>query len=93
MNEDLLKELEIGIVERLSRVLLVSEEYKQALAKEKTAYERLTKELTEGQQEMLEEYYNATSIVTLLLEKVAYKQGVADLVNFLIANKGENVYK
>lgn len=93
MNENFLKELESGIIERLSRVLLGSEDYKHALAEEKTAYERLTKELTEGQRELLEEYCNAASISTLLIEKTAYKQGVADLVNLLISNKGEGILK
>lgn len=87
MNENLLKELEVGIIERLGNALLKSNEYKQAITREKTAYERLAKVLTAEQKEMLEEYYNSLSISTMLLQKTAYKQGVADFAVLLMNDK------
>lgn len=87
MNENLLKELEVGIIERLGNALLKSNEYKQAITREKTAYERLVKVLTAEQKEILEEYYNSLSISTMLLQKTAYKQGVADFAVLLMNDK------
>lgn len=87
MNEEFLKELENGIVDRLGNALLKNDEYNQALTKEKAAYQWLVKVLTEEQKEMLEEYCNSVSKSTLLLQKTAYKQGIADLTTLLISNE------
>lgn len=84
-----MNELENDIVERLTYTLLASKEYKRAYEQEKKAYMRLVKRLTKKQAKALDEYFNATAETTAITEKLAYKQGIADLINLLGKNDGE----
>lgn len=39
--------------------------------------------LTENQQKLLEEYFNAVNVTVSVLEKLAYRQGIRDLAAIL----------
>lgn len=78
-----MNKLENDIVERLTYTQLQSTEYKQAYKILKRAYKQLVAELTEKQFNAFEEYFNAVIETMAIMQKLAYKQGIADYINTL----------
>lgn len=88
MSEEIFEELIApSMLERINKAYVKSDEYKQAIFKESEIYESLKKELTKEQRKKLEEYFIRTSETTAICEKLAYKQGMEDLVDVLGIDK------
>lgn len=76
-----MNDLEKNIVERLTYTQLQSVEYKQAYEMVRKAYKRFVVELTDKQLDAFDAYYSAVLEMIAITEKLAYKQGIADLIN------------
>ena len=83
MENDIFTALEPVITERLNNVFSKDQGYKQAVQEESIAYGKLMEGLTENQQKLLEEYFNAVNATVSVLEKLAYRQGIRDLAAIL----------
>lgn len=83
MENDIFTALEPVITERLNNVFSQDQDYKQAVQEESIAYGKLMEGLTENQQKLLEEYFNAVNATVSVLEKLAYRQGIRDLAAIL----------
>lgn len=83
MGNDIFTALEPVITERLNNVFSQDQGYKQAVQEENIVYGKLMEGLTENQQKLLEEYFNAVNVTVSVLEKLAYRQGIRDLAAIL----------
>ena len=83
MENDIFTALEPVITERLNNVFSQDQGYKQAVQEESIVYGKLMEGLTENQQKLLEEYFNAVNVTVSVLEKLAYRQGIRDLAAIL----------
>ena len=83
MWNDIFTALELVITERLNNVFSKDQGYKQAVQEESIAYGKLMEGLTENQQKLLEEYFNAVNATVSVLERLAYRQGMTDLAGIL----------
>lgn len=68
MGNDIFTAFEPVITERLNNVFSQNKGYKQAVQKESIAYGKLMEGLTENQQKLLEEYFNAVNATVSVLE-------------------------
>ncbi len=81
MEKDILEELMPFVSERLGRVFQRSEDYKQTIEKENEIYEQLREGLTIPQENQLTEYFMAVKVTEGIGEKLAYKQGIKDVIS------------
>lgn len=82
-NNNIDKDMEMLIVDRLNDAFQKNAEYHQAVSKEMEIYNKLKEELPEQQQEMLEHYVVSASEAVSVCERIAYKQGARDLFHVL----------
>lgn len=83
MSDEMFKELEIVMTDRISNALDKNDEYKQALSKEFEVFEQLKSELTKQQQNQLDEYFTLSNSTAVVCGKIAYRQGMEDLASIL----------
>lgn len=74
---------EVLLSERLGTELKKDSEYKAAIAKEEKLYESLNIGLSESQQNMLKDYFDAASATSSIVEGLIYKLGMKDLLSLL----------
>lgn len=71
------------LVDRMRRKCQNNEEYLEAMKKEEGLYERLSDKLTDEQAEELEEYFTASNATFAIMERLAYIQGMKDIISLL----------
>lgn len=86
MDNGIMGAFEPYISEQLGEIYNRNYDYKEAIISEYEIFERLQKDLTEEQKQTLEEYQEATSHTCGICEKLAYRQGMRDMV-FLLTDK------
>lgn len=72
---------EVLLSERLGDELEKDAKYKAAISEEKRIYELLDSSLNKEQQNMLKDYFDATSSRESIVESFVYKQGIKDLLS------------
>lgn len=83
MDENIWRFLEPLIIERLGKIFLDNEEYKQTIEREAKSFEELWKNLTREQQKQLNEYSHITNYTAVITKKIAYQQGIKDLIELI----------
>lgn len=86
-NENNMELFSLGIAERLENSYAHSEEYKISLKKEHELFTQLQQILNEEQLKIVIEYQTAISSTTGICEKLAYQQGMRDLISILYSEK------
>mgnify|MGYP001086230279 CR=1 FL=1 len=83
---------ELLLSERLGEELEKNAPYKEAVAEEARIYELLNSSLNEEQQNMLKEYFDASSSRESIIEDFVYKQGMKDLLSLFrsLSPEGES---
>lgn len=74
---------EILLSERLGEELEKNTQYKAAIAKEEALYESLSSCLSEEQQAILKNYFDAANATSYLVESIIYRLGMRDLLSLL----------
>lgn len=83
MVEHILDYMKPLITERLDKVFLESKEYQELLEKEAHGFEQLQKGLTKEQKAQLDNYFNLVKSSAVFSEKLAYQQGMKDLLELM----------
>ena len=83
MKENAFETIETFMADHLKDALDESVEYKEALSAASKAYENLKTVLTDEQTVLLEQYF----ILAAICEKIAYRQGLRDLLKTLFAEE------
>lgn len=73
--------------ERMGKILSQNEAYQRLVEEESALLKHLRDVLTEEQAACLEEYHSAAGEVRALAEKTMYRQGIKDLMAFLLSNQ------
>lgn len=83
---------EVLLSERLGEELEKDAQYKAAIKEEARIYELLNSSLNEEQQNMLKDYFDASSSRESIIENFIYKQGMKDLLSLFtsLSSDGEN---
>lgn len=83
MKDSVLEDLSIMISDRLNEAFNQSEEYKEAVCAESDLYEQLKNGISEDNQQLLEQYFEAASATTAVCEAIAYRQALRDFFKVL----------
>lgn len=86
-NEDNVELFSLSVTERLENRYAHSEEYKISLKRERELFTQLQQILNEEQLKIVIEYQTAVSSTTGICEKLAYQQGMRDLISILYSEK------
>ena len=87
MKENAFDDLEILMADNVKNALHKSAEYQNALSAAGELYEKLKMELTREQQELLDQYLASVNKTTAICEKIAYRQGLRDLIKILFQDE------
>lgn len=87
MKDNTFDDLEILMADHLDNALHENTKYKEALSAASEVFEKLKAELTEKQQELLDQYFILSSETTAICEKIAYRQGLRDLFKILFQDE------
>lgn len=83
MKDNTFDDLELLMADHLDNALHESTEYKESLSAASEVFEKLKAELTQEQQELLDQYFILSGETTAICEKIAYRQGLRDLFKIL----------
>ena len=82
MSGDFLEKItEVLLSERIGEKLKNDIQYKAAISEEQRLYELLNNDLNEEQQNILQNYFDAANTTSAIVESLAYKQGMKDLLS------------
>ena len=87
MKENTFEDLEILMADNVKNALHKSIEYQNALSATDKLYEKLKTGLTREQQELLDQYLVSVSETAAIREKIAYRQGLRDLIKILFQDE------
>lgn len=73
------------LTDRLGRTYLEDKEYQESVKKADLIFEKLDAALTKNQAELLEEYFIANNATVAIMEKLIHRQGMRDMLDFLIS--------
>lgn len=75
--------------ERLSKFIMMNEEYKTALQAEEKQYDILDKTLTDEQKNLMDLFATANSATIAIIQKIIYQQSLKDMFNFMMSLQGK----
>ncbi|MDE6991510.1 MAG: hypothetical protein K2P42_12755 [Lachnospiraceae bacterium] len=87
MKENAFETIETFMADHLKDALDESVEYKEALSAANKARENLKTALTGEQTALLEQYFILADEASAICEKIAYRQGLRDLLKTLFAEE------
>lgn len=75
--------------ERLSKFIMMNEEYKNALKHEEEQYNILEQTFSDAQRNLMDLFATANSATIAIIQKIIYQQGLKDMFNFMMSLQGK----
>lgn len=85
LKKDIMDLITPYLTERAGKIYIENEEFKESVKNADLIFEELNETLTDGQQELLEQYFTANNATVALIERLVYQQGMRDFLNLFIS--------